>query len=85
MMERKQETRPDDRPIVSVWWPEGSDYTVGDNGTTSIDVCWVGGEMGYVPWAEIWRGDILHARVRIGGAEGIMYAPPAAEEAKKRP
>ena len=65
----------DTRTIVSIV-PNGdcqSAMTVGRWGITRISVVDETGEMAYVPWFEIWKGDALYSRVNSRYVSEVLY------------
>lgn len=79
-MTEKNVIELDDRPITGIWWNDGTDgYGIGvPEGVTNITICHLPGEMGYIPWFEVWRGDVLYRRCRAGAVQDVGYAPPPA-------
>lgn len=66
--------RYDNRPIESVYFPEGETITVGMYGVTKIEAYEEPGEMGLVPWIRIWK-DSKYVWQRIPARQlgGIVY------------
>ena len=57
-----------DTRIIKAIWKEEDGYQIGGtSGITKIEVYQETGQMAYVPWAKIWKGDFLLARVDLAG------------------
>lgn len=65
----------DTRPIQTIFI--GDDYQrrhdVGQYGVTKITAVDETGEMAYVPWFEVWRGDALYVRVNSAFVGEVYY------------
>lgn len=65
----------DTRPICSI--VINGDYqmasSVGRYGVTRISAVDETGEMAYVPWFEVWKGDALYARVNSKYVSEVLY------------
>jgi hypothetical protein len=63
----------DKRPIKSISSDEGR-YTlkIGQDGITKIEVYEEMGQMTYIPWIAIWKGDVLSIRMDVQG-KSIEY------------
>ena len=48
---------------------------VGTDGVTEIRLYNENGQMGYVPWAEVYKGDFLWQRIDLAGMR-IIYQEP---------
>lgn len=63
----------------SVWalrFPHGQyTYEVGHNEVTAIQPIEVTGQMAYVPWFNVWRGQTLACKVNAAHVAVVLYAP----------
>lgn len=63
-----------DRSPIAVWWgDEECGYKVGYQGITSMKTIKVPGPMGFHPWIEVYRGDVLVARVNCSCIQEVRY------------
>lgn len=65
----------DTRPIHSICLAGDPqlNHTIGRYGVTKISVVDEHGEMAYVPWFEVWKGDALCARVNANFVSEVYY------------
>ena len=62
----------------SVWglsMDGGGHYQVGKDGVTAIQSIDVTGQMAYVPWFNVWRGQTLACKVNAAYVMVVEYAP----------
>ncbi len=67
----------DTRPIKSAWaYFERSQVgaAVGTNGVTRIEAYLESGQMAYVTWLQVWKGDVLAMRINCAHMTEINYA-----------
>jgi hypothetical protein len=50
-------------------------YRVGKDGITAIEPIDVNGQMAYVPWFNVWRGQTLVCKVNAAHVHIVEYAP----------
>jgi hypothetical protein len=50
-------------------------YQVGKDGVTAIEPIDVTGQMAYVPWFNVWRGQTLACKVNAAYVHIVEYAP----------
>lgn len=62
----------DTRPIHSLVL-ENVFHQVGQSGITRISAVDETGEMSYVPWFEVWKGEALYARVNASYVCEVYY------------
>ena len=68
------ETKFDDRPIVGIWWNDGSDgYTTAMPRVTDIRVVAINGQMAEVQWFEVWNVGHLLRRVNSAHVTEVTY------------
>lgn len=64
----------DVRPIQSLVMFEAQNaHEVGRDGITRISVVDETGEMAYVPWFEVWKGDALYCRTNAAYVSEVYY------------
>ena len=51
----------------------GDGYAVGGNGVTAIEPYDEYGEMSYVPWFNVWRGETLWCKVNGAHVSTVQY------------
>lgn len=63
----------DDRPIQSLVFEQGEGITVGKSGVTKIEAYRECGELGYVPWFAVFRGDVVIRRENGKFVSSVLY------------
>lgn len=65
----------DERPICQI--VVNADYqcviTVGRHDVSKITVAEETGEMNYIPWFEVWKGEALYSRVNSKYVSEVLY------------
>lgn len=62
----------DVRPVRSIVL-DGERHQVGEHGVTRISPFDETGEMAYVPWFEVWKGDRLYCRTNAAFIAEVYY------------
>ena len=62
----------DDKRLIKQIFKEYASYNVGRNGITKIEIYQEPGQMGYVNYAALFRGDSIYARIDLSGW-GVVY------------
>ncbi len=60
-------------PVGVTWAGDQCDHSVGKFGITKMEIIQVPGPMGYHPWIEVYRGDILISQLNCSLIEEIRY------------
>jgi hypothetical protein len=63
------------RSVYGLAMGEGVGYQVGKGGITAIQPIDVTGQMAYVPWFNVWRGQTLVCKVNAAHVHIVEYAP----------
>ena len=65
----------DTRPICQIVMnaDHQTAHTVGRFGVTKISAVDETGEMAHVPWFEVWKSDVLYARVNSKYVSEVLY------------
>ncbi len=72
-MQEPSKVLDDSRPIVEISMPgvDGDFWTVGKGGVTAIVAYGETGQMAYVPWFAVYKGE--HLMMRIDASHVLVY------------
>lgn len=59
---------------------DGGYHHVGSDGVTAIEPYDEVGQMAYVPWFNVWRGETLYCKVNAAHVVSVQYKQPDSDQ-----